>query len=102
MAKTRVTPDRFPTYREALLAMRSRTHADVREVIRDAHSSLPARVRSKASNGEHLQHLFDGIVAAIADQIMAAAEEGNEVEMADLVGEMLTAKVRSRVRRRRM
>lgn len=97
MAKNRVTPDRFPTYSEALAALRSRARADVGEAIRDAHSSLPARVRQRANAGHQYQHLFEGLIEAFADQIMVAAMPGHQIEMAEHVAKHLVRLVEIRV-----
>jgi hypothetical protein len=91
--RTRTAKSPFPSYAQALAAMRQRAESDVHEAITRASSSLPEKVARQVPSGTQAYNLFDGIIGALAQRIITEACTGHERQMAQLVANMLISKV---------
>ena len=100
--RQRVQPprrSREPTFGEALQTMRQAAYAGVEEAISQAHAYQPppaSRGRPRRRNveaGERARALFGGVLDAVAEAVVDAAEPGSEIIFAEIVAKMLIAKV---------
>lgn len=85
-----------PTFGEVLEEMRAEAHQGVAAAIHGAASYQPdtkPRRIPKLAHGHRAQALFDGIVEALSEAIIAESRPGFESEMASLVADMLMSRV---------
>ncbi len=89
------------SFSQALDRMRSAAQTGVQEAIWDAHAIVPPpSKRARRATGRASQALFDGVLEAVAELIVAVATDGRAGELCDLACSTLRAKVARRTRAR--
>lgn len=97
MAKRKQTkPTSAPRFGDALQSMRAAAHTGVRSAIEQAARGLPPtgrRRRQRPASGDIAHALFDGIVMAVAEEVVRASRPGCEGDMAELIADAIVIRV---------
>jgi hypothetical protein len=96
MGKRRVTRKRAPTYSEALEEVRQAAEDGALAAFDDARALTPRRKRGRPSKRSEVERgfkVFDGVLTAVAQEIIDSSRPGKEIELAHLVVDNLIAKV---------
>lgn len=97
MAKRKQTkPKSAPRYGDALHDMRAATHTGVRNAIDSALRGMPppdGRRRQRLAAGDIAHALFDGLVLAVAEEVVRASRPGSESDMAELIADAIVIRV---------
>lgn len=97
MAKRKQTkPTSAPRFGDALQSMRAATHTGVRSAIDNALRGMPppdARRRQRPSDGAIAHALFDGLVLAVAEEVVRASRPGSATDMAELIADAIVIRV---------
>lgn len=89
-----------PTFGEVMAEMRATAHEGVAEAIVAAATYQPdikPRNAPRVQHGHRAQALFDGVIEALAEAIVANSRAGCEMEMSYMVADMLQARVAQHV-----
>ncbi len=85
-----------PRFGDALQNMRAATHTGVRSAIDNALRGMPppdGRRRQRPAAGDIAHALFDGLVLAVAEEVVRASRPGSATDMAELIADAIVIRV---------